>query len=60
MPMPGGIPDEVAVVCNGLKGSMLLRTQNVRLAETGEEVSASKFEELGGKREWEGQPSRQM
>ena len=47
LPLPAGVPEEVAVNCNGRTGTMIIRMQ--RVMYQGQEMSASKFEAICGK-----------
>ena len=47
LPLPEGVPEEVAVHCNGRSALLVVRTQ--RVLHQGQDISASKFESLCGK-----------
>jgi hypothetical protein len=48
MRLPLGVPETLAILCNGKRGVFRVRDQTV-LHEHGAEVSASRFEALCGK-----------
>lgn len=49
LPLPDGVPEGVPVECNGKRGSLLVRSQ--RVVYGGEEMTASRFEQMCGKGE---------
>lgn len=45
LPLPSGTPELVPVVCNGLRGEFIVRTQ--RVVHCREEMTAHEFEQVG-------------
>jgi hypothetical protein len=53
LPLPEGVPEQLAVVCNGTHGTLLLRPQRVLVGE--QELTASGYEAMcgrGGAKKW--------
>jgi hypothetical protein len=53
LPLPDGVPERLAVVCNGTRGTLLLRPQRVLVGE--HELTASRYEDMcgrGGAKKW--------
>ena len=46
-PLPEGVPEQLDVVCNGRQAQLIVRSQ--RMLFGGQEISASRFEQLCGK-----------
>ena len=46
-PLPEGVPEQLDVVCNGRQAQLVVRSQRVLFG--GQEISASRFEQLCGK-----------
>eukprot|EP00891_Asterochloris_glomerata_P002152 jgi/Astpho2/2152/fgenesh1_pg.00040_%23_10_t len=46
-PLPEGVPEQLDVVCNGRQAQLIVRSQRVLFG--GQEISASRFEQLCGK-----------
>ena len=46
-PLPDGVPEQLDVVCNGRQAQLIVRSQRVLFG--GQEISASRFEQLCGK-----------
>ena len=47
MPLPPGVPERLAVTCNGRSALFLVRSQRVRFG--GAEMTPSRFEQLAGR-----------
>lgn len=47
VPLPEGVPELLAITCNGRSAALLVRTQRVQQGDA--EMSASKFEQVCGK-----------
>jgi hypothetical protein len=53
LPLPDGVPEQLEVVCNGTRGTLLLRPQRVLVG--GQELAASRYEDMcgrGGAKKW--------
>jgi hypothetical protein len=53
LPLPENVPEQLEVVCNGTRGTLLLRAQRVLVG--GQELAASRYEDMcgrGGAKKW--------